>query len=79
VGYNTLGAVLFALVGLLGVDSWWNVQMDLDHVSMENIPLIEHLNGMKLLSAILSLTNTIFFIADTVIEGVILHDFYRRN
>jgi hypothetical protein len=79
VGYNILGAVLFAFVGSFVIDSWWGVQVDLDHISTANITIIEHLNDMKLLSAILSLINAVLYAADTVIEGVILHDFYTRN
>lgn len=79
VGYNLFGAVLFAFVGSLGVDSWWSVHIDLDHISTKNVSVIERLNDMKLMSAILSLTNAVFYAADTVIEGVILHDLYMRN
>jgi hypothetical protein len=79
VGYNLFGAVLFTFVGSLGVDSWWSVHIDLDHISTKNVSVIEHLNDMKLMSAILSLINAVFYAADTVIEGVILHDFYMRN
>jgi hypothetical protein len=79
VGYNLFGAVLFIFVGLLGVDSWWSVHIDLDHISTKNVSVIERLNDMKLISAILSLINSVFYAADTVIEGVILHDFYMRN
>ncbi|KDR09585.1 hypothetical protein L798_00321 [Zootermopsis nevadensis] len=78
VGYNLFGAVLFAFVGFIGVDSWWSVRMDLQHVSIANLSVIEHLNDVKLLSAILSVINAVFYAADTIIEGVILHDFYRR-
>jgi len=79
VGYNLLGAVLFAFVGSLGIDSWWSVQADLDHISMANLTIIEYLNDMKLLSAILSLINAVLYAAETIIEGVILHDIYTRN
>jgi hypothetical protein len=79
VGYNLFGAVLFAFVGSLGVDSWWSVHIDLDHISTKNISVIGHLNDMKLMSAILSLINAVFYAADTVMEGVILHDSYFRN
>jgi hypothetical protein len=79
VGYNLFGAVLFAFVGSLGVDSWWSVHIDLNHISTENVSVIEHLNDMKLLSAILSIINTVFYAADTVIEGVILHDFHMTS
>lgn len=79
VGYNLLGAVLFAFVGSLGVDSWWSVEKDLGHVSNANLNMIEYLNDMKLLSAILSLINAVLYAAETVIEGVILHDIYKRN
>jgi len=79
VGYNLLGAVLFAFVGSLGIDSWWSVQSDLDHISMANLSVIEYLNDMKLLSAILSLINAVLYAAETVIDGVILHDIYTRN
>lgn len=78
-GYNLFGALLFTFVGSVGMDSWYSVRMDLHHVSMTNLSVIEHLNDMKLLSAILSLINAVFYAADTVIEGVILHDFYKRN
>lgn len=79
VGYNLFGAALFTFVGSLGVDSWWSVHIDLDHMSTKNVSVIERLNDMKLMSAILSLINAVFYAADTVIEGVILHDFYMRN
>ena len=79
VGYNLLGAVLFAFVGSLGIDSWWSVQTDLDHISMANITKIEYLNDMKLMSAILSLINAFLYAAETVVEGVLLHDIYTRN
>jgi hypothetical protein len=79
VGYNLFGAVLFAFVGSLGVELWWSVHIDLDHISTKNITVIERLNDMKLMSAILSLINAVFYAADTVMEGVILHDFYFRN
>jgi hypothetical protein len=79
VGYNLLGSVLFAFVGSLGIDSWWNVRTDLDHISTPNFAIVEYLNDMKLLSAILSLINAILYAAETVIEGVILHDIYTRN
>lgn len=79
VGYNLLGAVLFAFVGSLGIDSWWSVEADLEHISKANLAIIEYLNNMKLLSAILSLINAVLYAAETVIEGVILHDIYTRN
>jgi hypothetical protein len=79
VGYNLLGAVLFAFVGSFGIDSWWGVRTDLDHISMANLITIEYLNDMKLLSAIFSLINAVLYAAETVIEGVILHDIYARN
>jgi hypothetical protein len=79
VGYNLFGAVLFAFVGSFGVDSWWSVHIDLDHISKKNISVIERLNDMKVTSAILSLTNAVFYAAETVMEGVILHDNYMRN
>jgi hypothetical protein len=79
VGYNLLGSVLFAFVGSLGIDSWWNVRTDLDPISTPNFTIVEYLNDMKLLSAILSLINAILYAAETVIEGVILHDIYTRN
>jgi hypothetical protein len=79
VGYNLFGAALFTFAGSLGVDSWWSVHIDLDHMSTKNVSVIERLNDMKLMSAILSLINAVLYAADTVIEGVILHDFYMRN
>jgi hypothetical protein len=79
VGYNLFGAVLFIFVGSLGVDSWLMVHIDLDHISTKNVSVIERLNDMKLMSAILSLINAVLYAADTVIEGIILHDFYMRN
>ncbi|GFG29644.1 hypothetical protein Cfor_10089 [Coptotermes formosanus] len=79
VGYNLFGALLFAFVGSFGIDSWWGVQMDLDHISMAKTTVIEHLNDMKLMSAILSLVNAVLYAADTVLEGVILNDNYTRN
>jgi hypothetical protein len=79
VGYNLLGAVLFTFVGSVGVESWWSVRTDLHHMSKANLYVIEHLNNIKLLSAILSLVNAVFYAAETVIEGVILHDFCKRN
>jgi len=79
VGYNLVGAILFAFVGSLGIDSWWSVQTDLEHISTANLTIIEYLNNMKLLSAILSLINAVLYAAETVIDGVILHDIYTRN
>lgn len=79
VGYNLLGAVMFAFVGSFGIDSWWGVRTDLDHISTASLTRIEYLNDMKLLSAILSLINAVLYAAETVIEGVILHDIYARN
>lgn len=79
VGYNLCGAVLFAFVGSFGIDSWWGVRMDLDHISTANLTIVEYLNDMKLLSAILSLINAVLYAADTLIEGVILHDICTRN
>jgi len=79
VGYNLVGAILFAFVGSLGIDSWWSVQADLEHVSTASVTIIEYLNNMKLMSAILSLINAVLYAAETVIDGVILHDIYTRN
>lgn len=79
VGYNLFGAVLFSIVGAFGIDSWWRVQMDLDHTSVPNMAEIQHLNDLKLISSILSLVNAVFYAADSVVEGIFIREVYRRN
>nr|CAD7458841.1 unnamed protein product [Timema tahoe] len=70
VGYNLLGSFLFLAVGSLTVDSWWELQGELDHRSrVADVSDIQHDSNMKLVSGMISISNGVFYFVDAIISA----------
>nr|CAD7588043.1 unnamed protein product [Timema genevievae] len=70
VGYNLLGSFLFLAVGSLTVDSWWELQGELDHRSrVADVSDIQHDSNMRLVSGMISISNGVFYFVDAIISA----------
>ncbi|KAJ9573944.1 hypothetical protein L9F63_008686, partial [Diploptera punctata] len=75
IGYNLFGAGLFALVGMLRMDSCLSLLVEMDKLSFShNSMAMQNDNNMALVMGIMCLLNAFLYAIDSVTEIVALRD-----